>query len=58
MQDTSPAASQPRPEPDTGTGADAAWAEVTWYEDVEGPLVDTPLIALIPLSDESDLDSS
>jgi hypothetical protein len=58
MQDTTPAASQPRPEPITGRGAlDGDRADVTWYEYVDGPVVDTPVIALIPVPPESDQDS-
>lgn len=50
MQDTSPAASQPRDEPLRGGVADGATrAEVTWYEDVAEQPGDEPLIALIPL---------
>jgi hypothetical protein len=54
MQDTSPAASHPRPEPIAGRDADGvAWAEVTWFEDSGEQPSDLPLIALTPIEDSS-----
>ena len=54
MQDTSPAASHPRPEPTAGRDADGAVpAEVTWFEDFGEQPSDQPLIALIPIEDSS-----
>jgi hypothetical protein len=54
MQDTSPAASHPRPEPIAGRDADGvAPAEVTWFEEVSEQPSDQPLIALIPIEDSS-----
>lgn len=53
MQDTSPAASQPRPEPIFGRDAEGfARVEDTWFEDVGAQPTDTPLIALIPVPDQ------
>jgi hypothetical protein len=53
MQDTSPAARQPRDEPVPGRVADGETrAAVTWFEDWGDQPVDEPLIALIPLPDE------
>lgn len=54
MQDTSPAASHPRPEPTAGRDADGvAQAEVTWFEEVGEQPSDQPLIAFIPIEDSS-----
>jgi len=54
MRDTSPAASQPRDEPISGHAADGEpWAEVTWFEDCDDRPVDEPLIALIPIPEQS-----
>jgi len=53
MQDTSPAASQPRDEPIPGRVADCETRlAITWFEDCGDQPTDEPLIALIPLPDE------
>jgi hypothetical protein len=49
MQDTSPAASQPRDEPVPGHGADEQVS--TWFDACAQPPADEPLIALIPVPD-------
>ncbi len=49
MQDTSPAASQPRDEPNPGHVADEQVS--TWFDACPRPPADEPLIALIPVPD-------
>jgi hypothetical protein len=49
MQDTSPAASQPRDERAPGPGADEQVP--TWFDGCAEPPADLPLIALIPVPD-------
>lgn len=52
MQDTSPAAKKPRDERRDARSGDAARAD-TWFEDSADRPVDEPLIALLPLPDQS-----